>query len=332
LIDTMEKTAFAAGAAYIDGRYMPIAEAAIPVTDWGYRRSDVTYDVVSVWDGVFFRLDDHIKRFRASMEKFRLQPGESDAEIKAILHKCVGLSGLRNAYVAMDCLRGRPAPGFPYHPVHARNYIAAFAIPWVSVMSPEVQERGAHLIIAETLRIPPNAVDPTAKNFHWADLTRGQFEAHDRGADFCLLLDGDGNVTEGPGFNVFMVIKGTVVTPASGVLEGITRRSVFEICAELGLPQEIRRVSAEETRNADEIFLSTTAGGIMPAARIDGRIMGNDRPGPISTRIRETFWTKRAQGWHATPVDYAVVAAEQQSNRQRSDALPDISSSRNVMK
>jgi branched-chain amino acid aminotransferase len=304
VIDPVRKASFAAGSAYIDGRYMPISEAAIPITDWGYRRSDVTYDVVGVWDGAFFRLDDHIRRFRASMQKFRFQPQESDAEIKEILHHCVALSGLRNAYVAMDCLRGRPGPGLPYHPVHARNYIAVFAIPWVWVMSPEVQERGAHLVIAKTLRIPADAVDPTAKNFHWADLTRGQFEAFDRGADFCLLLDGNGNVTEGPGFNVFMVINGAVVTPDTGVLEGITRRSVLEICAELGLPQEVRHVSAEETRTADEIFLSTTAGGIMPAARIDNRIMGNDRPGPISTRIRETFWAKRAQGWYATPVEY----------------------------
>ena len=202
---------FAAGAAYIDGRYMPIGEAAIPITDWGYRRSDVTYDVVGVWEGNFFRLDDHIRRFRPSMRKFRFEPRESDEEIKAILNRCVALSGLRNAYVAMDCLRGRPAPGMPYHPVHARNYIAAFAIPWVWVMSPEVQERGGHLIIAETVRIPPDSVDPTAKNFHWADLTRGQFEALDRGADFALLLDSEGNVTEGPGFNVFFVIDGVVV-------------------------------------------------------------------------------------------------------------------------
>ena len=108
-------------------------EAAIPITDWGYRRSDVTYDVVGVWQGSFFRLDDHIRRFRASMNKFRFQPKESDDEIKAVLHRCVALTGLREAYVAMDCLRGRPAPGMPYHPVYARNYITAFAIPWVWV-------------------------------------------------------------------------------------------------------------------------------------------------------------------------------------------------------
>jgi branched-chain amino acid aminotransferase len=302
-------TAFAAGAAYIDGRYMPIGEAAIPITDWGYRRSDVTYDVVGVWDGNFFRLDDHIRRFRASMQKFRFNPKESDDDIKAVLHRCVAMSGLRNAYVAMDCLRGRPAPGVAYHPINARNYIAAFAIPWIWVMSPEVQARGAQFIIAETLRIPPNSVDPTAKNFHWADLTRGQFEAHDRGADFAILLDSDGNVTEGPGFNIFIVIDGTVVTPDAGVLEGITRKSVIELCQELSYPHEVRRVSAAEARGADEIFAATTAGGIMPGSRIDGRILGNDRPGPISAKLRETFWAKRANGWHATPVDYDIPVA-----------------------
>jgi branched-chain amino acid aminotransferase len=298
-----------AGAAYIDGRYMAIGQAAIPITDWGYRRSDVTYDVVGVWEGNFFRLDDHIRRFRASMRKFRFEPREGDEEIKAILNRCVALSGLKDAYVAIDCLRGRPAPGMPYHPVHARNYIAAFAIPWVWVMSPEVQQRGGHLIIAETLRIPADSVDPTAKNFHWADLTRGQFEALDREADFALLLDNDGNVTEGPGFNVFFVIDDVVVTPDAGVLEGITRKSVIEICADLGIPARVDKVSANEAREADEIFLATTAGGVMPASRIDGRIMGNDRPGPISTKIKETFWAKRANGWHATPVDYTAVAA-----------------------
>ena len=299
---------FAAGTAYIDGRYMPVGEAAIPITDWGYRRSDVTYDVVGVWQGAFFRLDDHIGRFRASMEAFRFKPRETDADIRAVLNRCVALSGLRDAYVAVDCLRGRPPAGQPYHPAFARNYITAFAVPWISLLKPDVMARGAHLVVATTVRIPTTSVDPTAKNFHWADMTRGQFEASDRGADFCVLLDQDGNLTEGPGFNIFVVADGRIATPDAGVLEGITRRSVIELCQDLGLPVEVRPVSVAELRDADEIFMSTTAGGIMPAARIDGRIMGNDRPGPISERLRETFWARRAEGWHATPVDYTAAA------------------------
>ena len=102
---------WSAGAAYIDGVVMPLRDAKIPVTDWGYRRSDVTYDVVSVYFGAFFRLDDHLRRFRASMEKLRLKPRESDEEIAGILTDLVRRTGLREAYVAMDCLRGRPPAG-----------------------------------------------------------------------------------------------------------------------------------------------------------------------------------------------------------------------------
>jgi branched-chain amino acid aminotransferase len=292
------------GAAYIDGTYMPIEQAAIPITDWGYRRSDVTYDVVGVWNGAFFRLDDHIRRFRGSMRAMRLSPAETDDEIRGILTNCVRRSGLRNAYVAMDCLRGRPKPDLPRHPANCRNYLAAFAIPWVRVMSEEVQARGAHLIVAEARRIPADSLDPTVKNFHWADLTRGSFEALDRGADSCVLLDGNGFVTEGPGFNVFAVINDTVVTPDSGVLEGITRLSVIELCDEMGLRCSVRPLPVDELRAADEIFLVTTAGGIMPASRIDGRMLCNDRPGPISSRLKDRFWEKRAEGWHATEIAY----------------------------
>lgn len=292
------------GAAYIDGRYMLIADAAIPITDWGYRRSDVTYDVVSVWGGAFFRLDDHIRRFRSSMRSLRLDPPESDDDIRKILAECVRRTGLREAYVAMDCLRGRPKPDLPRHPANCRNYLAAFAIPWVWVMSEEVQARGAHLIVAKTPRIADESVDPRVKNFHWGDLTRGLFEATDQGADNCVLTDGKGFVTEGPGFNVFSVTDGAVATSDHGALEGITRLSVQELCKELGMPFAIRPLPIGELREADEIFLATTAGGIMPASRIDGRIMGNDRPGPISSKLRETFWAKRKAGWHATPIAY----------------------------
>lgn len=310
-------TDFTSGAAYLDGAYMPIGEARIPVTHFAYRRSDVTYDVVGVWEGNFFRLEDHVRRFRASMTQRRMNPPESDDDIRRILNRIVALSGLRSAYVAMDCLRASPPPGGPRHPAFARSYLSCFAVPWVNIPSPEQYERGLHMIIAQVQRIAPESVDPRVKNFHWADLTESQFEALDAGADTAVLLDADGNVTEGPGFNVFCITNGTVASPRGGALEGITRRSVMELCEELGLPLEVRDIPAGEFRDADEIFACTTAGGIMPVSRIDGRIMGNDRPGPLSVRLKDLFWAKRAQGWHATPVDYAaadVVGKEQEAS------------------
>ena len=142
-------------------------------------------------------------------------------------------------------------------------------------------------------------------------MTSALFEAHDRDADQPVLLDGQGNVTEGPGFNLFAVTAGRLVTPDRGVLEGITRQSVFELCEELGVRCEARTLPAAELLDADEIFLATTAGGIMPASRIDGRILGNDRPGPLSSRLRELFWAKRRQGWHASPVEYGSGRADE---------------------
>lgn len=300
------KADFVGGAAYIDGRFMPLAEAAIPITDWAYRRSDVTYDVASVWKRNFFRLDDHIARFRRSMGKWRMNPAETDADLKEIALAVVALSQLQDAYVGMDCLRGKAKPGMPSHPANARNYVAVFARPFGWLIPPEVQARGAHLIIAKTPRIPDDSVDPTVKNFHWGDLTQALFEAHDAGADGAILLDHQGFVTEGPGYNAFCVLDGTVLVSDHGALEGITRRTVIELCGELGIPVEVRPVASAELREADEVFLSTTAGGIMPASRLDGRILGNDRPGPVASRLREIFWQRREQGWHGIRVDYTL--------------------------
>ena len=284
---TGAKTDFSAGAAYNDGVYVPAAQASIPIMDWGFGKSDVTYDVVHVRDGAFFRLDRHLERFERSMAGLRMSLPHARAGIASILIECVRLSGLRDAYVAMITTRGMPAPGMPRKPSLMRNRFHAYAIPWIDVIPEDVQEHGAHLIIAKTLRIPPESVDPTIKNFHWGDLVRAMFEAEDAGADIAILLDADGYVTEGPGFNVFMVKDGEVISPDRGALEGITRGTVFDLCDELGVPWRIAPVTAEDFRDADEIFAATTAGGVMPASRIDGRILCNDRPGPISVRLKE---------------------------------------------
>jgi branched-chain amino acid aminotransferase len=142
------------------------------------------------------------------------------------------------------------------------------------------------------------------KNFHWGDLTRALFEAHDADADGAVLVDRGGFVTEGPGYNIFSVTAGEVATPDRGALEGVTRKSVIELCAELDIRCSVRPVLVQELLQADEIFVTTTAGGPMPVSRINGRMMGNDRPGPLSSRLKATFWKKREAGWHGTPIDY----------------------------
>lgn len=300
----MTTNEWAAGAAYVDGQFMALKDARLPVTEWGYRRSDVTYDVTSVFYSKFFRLQDHVRRFRASMDKLRLNPKESNEDIEQILQKLVGLTGLTEAYVAMDCVRSRPPRDKPLHPIHGRAYLICHVMPWVWVFNPEQQARGIRAWISSIERIAPESIDPTVKNFHWGDLTRANFEAYDNGAETAILLDRQGNITEGPGFNVFSIKDGIVITPRAGVLEGITRRSVLELCEEQRIPTEVRDVSRSEFELSDEVFLSTTAGGVMPIGSLNGRPLGNGGPGPLSSRLRELYWRKREQGWHGTPVQY----------------------------
>jgi branched-chain amino acid aminotransferase len=293
----------AAGIAFVDGAFVPIAEAKISVLDFGFTRSDVTYDVAHVWNGRFFRLEAHLERFCTSMATLRLAPPQSRAEMRRILIDCVRRSGLRAAYVAMVCTRGHPPAGSRDMRL-CRNQFIAYAIPFVWLASPEKQARGMHAIISSFARIPARSVDPRVKNYHWLDMVRSQWEAYDQGAELSILLDLDGNVAEGPGYNVFAVTDGRVATPVAGMLEGITRRTVLELCAELGVPAETRQVSVAELREADEIFLSSTAGGVIPVTRLDHRILGNGAPGALTMRLREAYWAKHDAGWEATPVDY----------------------------
>src|SRR5918999_1224534 len=203
------------GAAFVDGRFLPVGEARVPILDWGFLRSDATYDVAHVWRGSFFRLEDHLDRFERGVERLRMSPPYSRAEIRDVLIGCVRLGGLREAYAEIICTRGVPPPG-SRDPRECENNFFAFAVPFVWIADPQKQERGLRAVIGGVQRIGPGSVDPTVKNYHWLDL------------------------------------------------EGITRRTVIELAAEFGIPLEQRAVPAGEVRGAEEVFVTSTAGGIMP--------------------------------------------------------------------
>jgi branched-chain amino acid aminotransferase len=298
-----QAAATTAGVAYVDGQFVPVEQAGISVLDFGFTRSDVTYDVVHVWEGSFFRLEHHLDRFLRSVARLRMSlPCDRD-QLRQILAECVRRTGLRSAYVAMLCTRGRPAQG-SRDLRRCRNRFLAYAIPFIWVGGQEGQDQGMSAIVSSIPRIPPESVDPTIKNYHWLDLDQALFEAYDRGADTAILLGIDGNVTEGPGFNVFAVFEDRIVTPARGVLEGITRQTVIDICRDSGIPIEVGALSSARLHKANEIFLTSTAGGIIPLVKLDNRIVGDGVPGPMTLRVRDLYWEKHHASDERTPIDY----------------------------
>ena len=295
------------GAAWMNGTVIPISQAAIPVNDWGLVHSDITYDVVPVVDGAFFRFDEYLARFLSSMENLHLDPGMRKRDIKAALHQMVSKSRLRDSYVAMVCSRGKPKIAGSRDPRDCDNHFFAWCVPYVHVIKPEVVEQGATAWIAQNAyRIPENSVNPRVKNYHWGDFTQGIFEAKDKNYETVILLDYDGNVTEGPGFNVFAVKDKVLITPDRGVLAGVSRKTVLEMAEHLGINTSVRSLSVEELLEADEVFLSSSGGGVIPIIRVNETIFGNGASGPISVQLNETYWKWTTLEKYRDPIDYAL--------------------------
>ena len=291
------------GIAFIEGRYCPIGEARISILDLGFLRSDANQDTVSVWAGSFFRLDDHQQRFERNNARLRLNCPYDRAERNEILAACVRRTGLSNAYAQMVMTRGR-APVGVRDIRKCDNQFYAFCLPYIWLAPEDQRRRGLHAHISGIQRVPPETIDSTIKHYHWLDFETGLLEAYDAGADTVIVVDRNGDIAEGPGFNVFIVEQGRLATPAAGVLDGITRRTVLELCAELGIAWATEPIPPARVHAADEVFVTSTAGGLISVTKVNGRSVGAGTPGPITTRLTDAYWSRRQAGWHATRIDY----------------------------
>ncbi len=294
------------GIAWVNGAFRPLSEARVSLLDWGFVRGDCTYDVVSVFKGAFFRLDDHVDRFLSSMAKLRLaMPLDRDGLVE-VMTECARRPGLRDAFVKMVCTRGLQPPSFSRDPGDASNQLFVYSVPYTFFMTDAQRERGMRLHVASTPRIPAECIDPTVKNYNRLDFVSGIFEAHDAGADQVILPDMHGNVTEGLGFNVFVVKDGRATSPGAGVLEGVTRAVVLELCEEIGLPAGLGTVSVDDLLGADEAFLCTTAGGVVGITEVNGRPIANGMPRETTRRLDDLYWARHADPAHVTPIDYGA--------------------------
>jgi branched-chain amino acid aminotransferase len=282
---------FAGGCAWIEGEYVPTAEARISIFDTGFGHSDVTYTVAHVWHGNIFRLDDHLDRLLDGARRLRLDPGYSKAELAEVTKKCVALSQLREAYVNVTVTRGFGKRKGEKDLTKLSHQTYVYAIPYLWAFPPDEQINGTSAIVPQHVRRSGrNTVDPTIKNYQWGDLTAASFEAKDRGARTAILLDADNCVAEGPGFNLVLVKNGELISPSRNALPGITRRTVFEIAESMGIRAVLRDAMSSELYEADELMAVTTAGGVTPITSLDGTSLGGGVPGPVTVKIRDRFW------------------------------------------
>jgi len=297
-----------AGVGFLDGAYLPFSEMRLPVTDLGFQLGDLCFDTVHVHKGRFFRLSDHLARWERSIgERRYCSLGYDREQVEAVLHGCVARAKLTEAMVTFVATRGSPTTA--HRDLRTcQNRFLAWAAPYYSVFSGSEADEGSDIIVAKTMRIPPEAVDPRVKNFARLDFVRALFEAYDQGANYAVLLDGEDNVTEGRGWNIFVLRGGVLMSPDRGVLEGITRETVLELALKLNIDCRLTKVPVALLRSADEVFVSSTAGGLMPVRRVDGVPIGDGAPGPVTTRMKEMYWKLHEDPRYSTPVRYASAS------------------------
>ena len=296
------------GCVFIGGEYVSPEDARMSIFDAGFVWGDTVYDMTSSWAGWFFMLDEHLERFARSCAGFQLENPYGADDMRRILAECVARSARDNCHVKFQLTRG-VIQGGAHDPRLGAPEFVAHATPYVWIWGEDKCRNGAALHVSGVERVSSKAIDARFKNYNRADFVQARFEAYDQGCDDALLVGPDGALTEGPDYNIFVAKDGGVATPDANVLEGITRRAVAELCREDGIPFSYRRLEPEELRSADEVFASTTAGGVMPVIRIGDRPVGNGHAGLLTGHLKSRYWSRREEGWHGTRVEDLLESA-----------------------
>ncbi len=277
---------------FLNGELVPESQAGIPIRDRGFIYGDAVFDAARTFNGVPFKLGEHVKRLYDSLRYVRIDPGMGMAEMeewsrKVVEHNYPLLPAGQDMWVMQRITRGVEGGQGEATPT---VLIETHAIPFAS-RAPLYRD-GARVTTPSVPRVPPRFMSPRAKTHNYLNLVLGDLEA--QGTDpgsWAVLLDEAGNLTEGRGSNIFLVKDGNVVTPKGQyVLEGITRRTVLDLADGLGLATAESDLDLFDAYTADEAFLTSTSLCICPVSSVNGAAIGEGiPPGPVTRRLMQSF-------------------------------------------
>lgn len=273
---------------YIDGNYLVESEAKISVFDHVVLYGDGVYDTCCAWDGMVFKLDQHLHRLFESAYAVKLEIPLTLDELREVVLETVRRNGHRDAYVKIIVTRG--VGELPLlSPYNCKPSVIVFSKPYMRLAGGDEHEHGIKVKIVSIRRIPDVCLFSKVKSVNYQNHVLARMEANEAGYDDAVELTTDGYVAEAPGYNIFLVKDSVLYTPSENILMGITRQTVIELAEEQGIEVREERLSPFDLYNADEVFLSSTAGGVFPILEIDGRIIGDGQPGSISKQMRESY-------------------------------------------
>lgn len=291
---------------WLEGRIVSAAEAKVSVLDHGFLYGDGVFEGMRVYSGRLFRLERHLDRLEAGARCLGLAlPGGREglsALTRATAREHLRESGERDAYVRLVVSRGVGELGVDPGSC-AEPFITCIADK-IRIFSEEKLRTGITLITSSRRSPPPDVRDPRVKSLNYLNNALAKQEARRAGADDALLLNHAGAVAEASVANVFAVRGGRLLTPppSDGALEGITRASVLEIAAQLGVPAEERTLGRYDLIAADEVFLTGSGAKIVPVAALDGARIGRGEAGALTQKLIAAFDRFARDPENATPL------------------------------
>ena len=274
---------------YLDGQFYAKEDAKISVFDHGLLYGDGVFEGIRFYNGRVFRLEDHIARLYDSAQAICLKIPLTRAEMTEALLETIRQNDLRDGYVRLVVTRGPGDLGLnPNLCPKATVFIIASKI---TLYPEEMYRNGLVVVTCATRRIPHGALSPMVKSLNYLNNVLAKIESQQAGAGEGLMLNEQGFVAECTGDNIFIVKNGKITTPpiSSGALAGITREVVFEMAAEFGIPISEPNMTRYDIYTADECFLTGTAAEVIPAVKLDNRLIGGGEPGPITRKLIERF-------------------------------------------
>ena len=274
---------------YIDGKFYSEANAKVSVFDHGLLYGDGIFEGIRFYNGRVFRLEQHLERLWNSARSICLEIPMTRQEMTNALLETIRQNDLRDGYIRLVVTRGVGNLGL--NPEQCKNPSVIIIVAKIALYHEDFYRKGLSIVTVATRRSNPAALNPAVKSLNYLNNVMARIEANLASADEALMLNDAGNVAECTADNVFIIKHGKIFTPpiTAGALQGITRSVVFDIADEF----DIKVIEADFTRHdifvADECFLTGTAAEIVPVVKADGRIIGNGKPGPITTRIVERF-------------------------------------------
>jgi branched-chain amino acid aminotransferase len=279
---------------YIDGHFYDESEAKISVFDHGLLYGDGVFEGIRMYHNRIFKLREHIERLYWSAKAILLDiPMTQDELMRACVETCQA-NGLREGYIRLLVTRGRGTLGLD--PRRCPKPSVVVIASTIQLYPEKYYQEGLQIVTVPTTRNLVNSVNPAIKSLNYLNNILAKIEANQAGVEEAIMLNTEGFVAECTGDNLFIVHKGRLLTPplSSGALYGITRGTVIDCAKELGITFAEPNLTRYDVYIADEMFLTGTAAEMVPVVRVDGRVIGNGKPGKITERLTAAFRAKTA--------------------------------------